>query len=254
MDKYQQQHSFVWKYGSSLVDLVFPEKDDSTDTAKDLNILDIGCGSGELTAQLAQHTLCNQVVGLDADPQMIQAALKQFPHLTFLQADVRDFDLGESAFDVVFSNAALHWIPSSDMDQAISRISRALKPGGKLVVELGGKGNIACIEAAIKKQRIKSSSPWYFPSIADFTSRLEIVGGIETTTALLYDRPTILEGKDGMKNWLRMFGQHFWRDVESGTDLELVLNCIEDDIKPLLWNGQDWIADYRRLRVVGTKL
>ena len=57
-----------------------------------------------------------------------------------------------------------------------------------------------------------------------------------------------------MKNWLRMFGQHFWRDVESGTDLELVLNCIEDDIKPLLWNGQDWIADYRRLRVVGTKL
>lgn len=241
----------MWKYGTSLIDLVFSELD--TDSPENFKILDIGCGSGELTAQLATRVKEHNVVGLDADPKMVQTATKQCPHVTFLQADARDFDVGEANFDIVFSNAALHWIPSDDIDRTIACISRALKPGGRLIVEFGGKGNVQTIEAAIQRNT-QTPSLWYFPTVADFTSRLEDIGDIETTTAILYDRPTVLPGgKEGMKNWLSMFGQHFWHNVESEDALCEVIDKIEAEIQPVLWDGESWVADYRRLRVVGQK-
>lgn len=251
VDRYQQQHSFVWEYGSSLVDLVFA--DESTTTNKNLRVLDVGCGSGELTAQLAERC---QVTGLDADPQMVQTASQQFPHVKFVQADVRDFDLGEATFDVIFSNAALHWVPPAEVDQAVASLSRALRPGGTLVVEFGGHGNVQSIVQAVEKSLEGASCPWYFPTIADFTTRLERVGGIETTMAQLYDRPTPLtDGPDGLQNWLRMFGNVFWQDLAiDETELKAILDNVEDQVRPVLWDGETWKADYRRLRVVGRKL
>mmetsp|Transcript_7113 Transcript_7113/g.14046 ORF Transcript_7113/g.14046 Transcript_7113/m.14046 type:complete len:330 (-) Transcript_7113:113-1102(-) len=250
VDRYQQQHNFVWEYGSSLVDLVFSEQGNANDN--NLRILDVGCGSGELTAQLAKRA--SHVTGLDSDPQMIQKASQQFPNLKFVCTDARDFDLGEASFDVIFSNAALHWVPPDDVDKAMACIGRALKPGGLLVVELGGKGNVQSVVAAVQ-QEIDVLSPWYFPSIADFTTRLERVAGIETTTACLFDRPTTLRnGREGLKNWLRMFGNAFWKDLPPEMDLEDVLARIENQVRSTLWDGESWIADYRRLRVMGRKL
>lgn len=250
MDRYQRQHKFVWEYGSSLVDLVFSEESDIPDNAK---ILDVGCGSGELAAQLAQRG-GHDVTGIDSDLRMIQKASEQFPDLTFHCADVRDFDLGEDAsFDVIFSNAALHWVPPHDVDRALGCIGRALKPGGLLVVEFGGRGNVQSVVTAIE-QETHVPSPWYFPGIADFTTRLELVAGIETTTASLFDRPTTLsDGGNGLKNWLRMFGNVFWKDLPPETDLEDTLTRIENRVRSNLWDGESWIADYRRLRVVGRK-
>ena len=70
----------------------------------------------------------------------------------FVHADAREFDPveapGPDAFDAVFSNAALHWIPRADQDAVVERVAAALAPGGRFVAELGGRGNVAAIVAA----------------------------------------------------------------------------------------------------------
>jgi SAM-dependent methyltransferase len=153
-------------------------------------------------------------MGMDADPAMVTQARKQFPEQTFIQKDVRNFELDEPV-DVVFSNAALHWIPPCDVDRAVASMAAALKPGGRFIVEFGGKDNVELIVRATLQvlDLPESASPWYFPSIANFTSILER-HDMGVTTALLFDRPTPLEeGEDGLSNWLRMFGNKFFQDL-----------------------------------------
>lgn len=256
VDRYQQQHSFVWEYGSSLIDLVL-DGEDSEDAISlpSPRVLDVGCGSGELTAQLAKRGC--RAVGMDADPAMVQRAREQFKlqeDVDFFQADVRDFSVSEP-YDVLFSNAALHWVPPIDVDRAFGCLSHALKPGGKLVVEFGGQGNVETIVQAVRDCSAgRVESPWYFPSMGDVSTRLE-AAGIEVTAALLYDRPTPLEaGPDGLANWLRMFGQAFWEQLPATTTVESVLADVSEKCRSQLWDGKQWKADYRRIRVVGRKL
>jgi hypothetical protein len=134
-------------------------------------------------------------------------------------------------------------------------MAAALKPGGCFIVEFGGKDNVKSIVRATLQvlDLPESASPWYFPSIANFTSILER-HGIEVTTALLFDRPILLEdGEDGLNNWLRMFGNKFFEDF-SQDEVERVLVQINDKLRPFLFYGEQWTADYRRIRVVGRKI
>ena len=115
-------------------------------------------------------------------------------------------------FDVVVSNAALHWV--RDQPAAIASISRALKPGGRLVFEMGGRGNLHhLLDAVYKALRALGVAnpeqllPWSFPSIGEYAPLLE-ANGLEVDFAVLFDRATILEGGDrGLKLWLEMFGR-----------------------------------------------
>jgi ubiquinone/menaquinone biosynthesis C-methylase UbiE len=89
----------------------------------------------------------------------------------------------------------LHWV--LDSETAVTSMSRILKPGGRFVVEFGGKGNLRTIVRAVNKvlsmhgKEINDSNPWYFPSMGEYTSLLER-HGIEVTDAILFDRPTTL--------------------------------------------------------------
>ena len=191
-------------------------------------------------------------IGLDADPNMIARAREQFPELTFLVADVRAFDLVDGPVDAIFSNAALHWV--KDANQAVAAMSRALKPGGRFVVEFGGKGNVQRIVQATLETlgRRETDNPWFYPSIAEYATLLEN-NGIEVISAALFDRPTILkEGDEGMKNWLRMFGGLLFQDLPE-TEVENVLQKVDEKLRLELWDGQKWTADYRRIRIVGKK-
>lgn len=110
-------------------------------------------------------------------------------------------------------------------------------------MEMGGRGNVAKIEAALLEVSGLTESPWYFPSLAEYTALLESAG-FEVTYAWLFDRPTPLEGPEGLKNWVRMFGSAVGMSFSLGQ-----LDEIEEKLRQVLWNGQEWTADYRRLRV-----
>ena len=240
---YDDKHSFVWKLGSSVVELLAPQPGE--------RVLDLGCGTGQLTAQIAQSGAT--VVGLDNSPAMIEEARRQYPQLEFREADAHDFDVAEP-FDAVFSNAALHWI--TEPARVVECIARALKPQGRLAVEFGGKGNVqylaSAIETALRLTLGETvSHPWYFPSIAEFATLLEH-HGLEVTQAALIDRPTPLEGEDGLRNWVRMFGDHWLRQVPSEQHDDF-FERVEDIARPTLYRDAVWYADYRRLRVVAAK-
>src|ERR1700736_448812 len=96
---YDAKHAFVWKFGADLLPLLAPRPGE--------RILDIGCGTGHLTAQIAESGA--QVVGVDRSQEMVAAARKAYPNLQFEVADARKLPY-QGEFDAVFSNATLHWI------------------------------------------------------------------------------------------------------------------------------------------------
>lgn len=243
-NSYECNHAFVWQYGQDLVELLNPQPHEQ--------ILDLGCGTGQLTAQLAATGA--EVVGLDQSPEMIAQAKANYPEIDFIVADARQFQV-EQPFDAVFSNATLHWI--LEPDAAISCIHRALKPGGRFVAEFGGKGNVQTIISVLNRTLSDLSlptlsHPWYFPSIGDYATRLE-QQGFEVTQALLFDRPTRLAaGKAGLANWLQMFASQL--DLLTPEQQAQVIDSVETQLRSILYQEGVWTADYRRLRVVAVRL
>jgi trans-aconitate 2-methyltransferase len=239
--RYQDQHSFVWRYGADLLELLNPQPGE--------RILDIGCGTGQLTAEIARSGA--QVVGLDKSADMLADAHKNYPALTFVQGDASAFEL-PSPFDAVFSNAALHWV--KDAGGAVSSIARALRPGGRFVAELGGKGNIASVQAALRTVLGPSAddqSPWYYPSIGEYAALLER-HGLEVQNASLFHRPTQLDGENGMENWLRMFTQTYLRQFSAKQADDIVRQLVEH-LRPALYRDGIWTVDYRRLRMLASR-
>lgn len=239
--RYQDKHSFVWRYGADLLELLAAQPGE--------RILDLGCGTGQLTAQIARSGA--RVTGLDYSADMLADARKNFPGLTFVSGDASAFDFSEP-FDAVFSNAVLHWVKNAD--GAAASIARALRPGGRFVAEFGGKGNIATVQAALRAllgPGADAQSPWYYPSIGEYSAVLER-HGFEVRNASLFDRPTPLEGENGLDQWLRMFGQTYLGKLspEQGDGL---VRQLEELLRPALYSDGVWTVDYRRLRVVAIR-
>ncbi|HKD75746.1 MAG TPA: class I SAM-dependent methyltransferase [Ktedonobacterales bacterium] len=241
---YDQKHSFVFGFGQDLVALLDPKQSD--------RILDLGCGTGHLTHAIDASGA--QVVGIDASPEMIATAQAAYPDIAFHLMDARDFTFDEP-FDAVFSNAVLHWI--TEAEQVAQRIAAALKPGGRFVTEFGGKGNVAAIISAMQQAtREVLGTPidlgWYYPSIGEYASLLERQR-LETRSALLFDRPTLLEdGDQGFRNWIQMFRGRALQDIPDDAR-ERVLSIAEDRARDTLFHDGSWHADYRRLRIVAVK-
>ncbi len=241
---YDQKHSFVYEYGKDLLALLHPQPGE--------RILDVGCGTGHLTAQIA--ALGATVVGLDSSAAMIEKAQVAYPHIEFKQADATDFSFLES-FDAVFSNAALHWVLQAEA--AVKCMSQALRSGGRLVMECGGKGNIANILTALNQAMVDLEQGameqiWVFHSISEYAALLE-KHGLEVNQAFLFDRPTKLEGEDGMLNWLRMFGTVRTQKL-SDEMREKVFALANKKLRDVQYIDGHWYADYRRLRIVAHKL
>jgi hypothetical protein len=124
------------------------------------------------------------------------------------------------------------------------------------VAEFGGKGNVQAIAAALTDAARAvgvepPESPWYFPGIGEYASLLE-ASGLEVTFALLFDRPTALEGEQGMRRWVEMFGS--WALSAVPAELrEEVFRAVEDRLRPTLYRDGTWYADNRRLRVVARR-
>ncbi|MBV2366292.1 class I SAM-dependent methyltransferase [Streptomonospora nanhaiensis] len=239
---YDTRHAFVAAYGSDLITDLAPRPGE--------RVLDAGCGTGDLTDALRRTGA--RVVGVDASPQMIERARHRFPDLDLRVADLRRLDLDGTGFDAVFSNATLHWIP--DAQAAATALAAALRPGGRLAAEFGGAGNVTAIDTAARALRAEqnlpaAAQPWYFPDIAEYSAVLD-AAGLTVTGAWLFDRPTRLEGEDGLTAWVRMFAPHL---VEGAPDPDAFLAHLADRLRPRLHHSGSWWADYRRLRVLAAK-
>ncbi|MFO7833130.1 MAG: methyltransferase domain-containing protein [Halohasta sp.] len=236
---YDDAHSFVYEYGEDVVDLLDPQPDE--------RILDLGCGTGHLTQQIAEAGAT--AVGLDQSAEMVEAARERFPDCEFVHADARGFTVDEP-FDAVFSNAALHWIP--EQDAVLDSVVDALRPGGRFVAELGGHGNIAAIVSAthaeLAARGYERPMPWYFPTVGEYASRLE-AHGLEVRYTRLFDRPTELDGEDGLATWLEGFGDSLLAGL-SEADQQSVIEGVEARLREEYFFEGSWTADYRRLRVV----
>ena len=239
-DDYDERHSFVYERSVDLLEVLDPQPGE--------RVLDLGCGTGHLTHDIAERGA--DAVGIDADPEMIAQARETYPDLDFRLADAREFTL-ESAVEAVFSNAALHWIPGVDQDAVLARVADALAADGRFVAELGGHGNVASITSALEAELTARGHdfehPWYFPSTGAYASRLE-QAGFEVQNVRLFDRPTTLAGEDGLRNWIEMFGDSFFEGV-SDEECEAILDGVAGRLRESHYDGEDWTADYRRLRV-----
>ena len=236
---YDDAHSFVYEYGGDVVDLLDP--------AAGERILDLGCGPGPRPHRSAEPDA--SAVAPDQSAEMIDAARESYPDCEFLQADAREFSF-EEPFDAVFSNAALHWI--RDQESVLNSVADALRPGGRFVAELGGSGNIDAIvtatHAELAERGYETSMPWYFPTIGEYAPRLE-AHEFEVQYATLFDRPTELDGPDGLATWMDGFGDSLLAGL-SETAQESVIEGVEDRLREALFSDGSWTADYRRLRTV----
>src|ERR1700675_4315063 len=161
---YARNARFVSDLGAPVLELLAPHAGE--------RILDLGCGDGALTTKLVE--LGCAVIGIDSSAPQIEGARR-------LGLDARVGDGPrlefESEFDAVFSNAALHWM--RDADAVIAGVRRALKPAGRFVAEFGGYGCVATIKTALVTALARRGidgealNPWYFPTVEDYSERLE---------------------------------------------------------------------------------
>ena len=179
----------------------------------DEQILDVGCGDGKVTAEIVRAAPRGLVVGIDASPQMIAFAkktfpAKKFPNLKFQGMDARKMKFAQQ-FDLIFSNAALHWV--DDHEKILRGAASVLKSGGLLVVSCGGKGNAQGVFVALRPEmRLKRwrdffrkmPTPYFFYAPEDYKKWLPRFG-FKIEKIKLAPKDATYPGAEGFATWLR---------------------------------------------------
>ena len=177
------------------------------------HILDVGCGDGKVTAEIARAVPNGFAAGIDASAEMISFAEKIFPkksvsNLEFYVMDAREIK-SERKFDLIFSNAALHWV--DDHQKFLAGAASALKPGGRLVVSCGGKGNAQDVFVALRPElRAKLwreffrqiPEPYFFYAPDEYRKWLA-KAGFKTLSIRLVPKDATYAGSVGFAAWLR---------------------------------------------------
>ncbi|WP_274364088.1 class I SAM-dependent methyltransferase [Paenibacillus thermotolerans] len=246
-DLYDKKLDYVSELGKGVVELLNPKIGEK--------ILDLGCGTGDLANEISKTGAT--VVGMDLSTQMINSAKEKYPEINFFVGDAESFKLDEQ-IDAVFSNAALHWMKKPE--RVIKCIWDALKTGGRFVAEFGGQGNVENVIRATsqvlgKEYGIDASTlnPWYFPSIAQYSTLLE-QQGFRVTYAVHFERPTKMpNGEEGLHLWLTGFADDFFKGF-SAEEKNNVIHKIEEETRSELFKDGAWYIDYKRLRIMAIKL
>lgn len=148
-------------------------------------ILDLGCGSGDFTRIVADLVPDGHVLGLDAQPSMIDEARRvAAPHQSFVVAPVQDLAVAlpsehDASFDVVMSRAALHWVPAPDIPGVLANAARLVRPGGWVRIECGGAGNVPVIVEVLDRISAEHggpSAPWNFATAGAYLELIERAG------------------------------------------------------------------------------
>lgn len=269
-EKYSAAANFVPQLTTKVLQHLSPQPGES--------ILDIGCGDGQLTTKLASSVgPTGRVLGLDASASFIASAraANTHPHCAYELQDCTALAANASAasaqWDKAFSNAAMHWILREPATRAgfFAAVHGLLKPGGKFVFEMGGKGNVAEFHAAfvgaltthggLGIARARAASPWFFPS-TDWMAMALGEAGFDVEVCESEYRPTKLteekeDGSGGVEGWVRLMGAKFLEAVEGEERREKVVRAVCDWVEDAVQREEDgskWIG-YVRCRAVATK-
>lgn len=194
---------------------------------KDYNsILDVGCGDGKITADFAVKAPNSRVIGTDSSSEMIAYATEkyprsQYPNLAFAWVDARaiNHDNYGQKFDLIFSNATLHWV--DDHQAFLKGANSALKDGGRLIISCGGKGNARSILATFAE--LTALNPWktyfqdfynpyFFYGLEDYNPWLK-QSSFEVERLELVPKDMTHQGKEGLAGWIRTTWMPFTKYV-----------------------------------------
>jgi trans-aconitate 2-methyltransferase len=210
-------------------------------------VLDAGCGSGRVTELLAERLPRGTVVALDGSAAMIDAArdrLARFgDRIDFLVADLgRPLPI-DGEVDAVLSTATFHWVP--DHDALFANLATVTRPGGWLVAQCGGAGNIARVMAALATIGDGWTGPVHFETPLATTRRLDAAGYIDIE-CWLSDEPTRFEPGEPFETFLRtvVLGPHVDRLPEE--DRDAFVRAVADSI------GEP-VIDYVRLNITARR-
>ncbi len=179
----------------------------------DERILDVGCGDGKVTAEIARALPRGSVIGVDSSSEMIQFAKDAFlaresPNLEFQPMDARALQFTQP-FDVLFSNATLHWV--DDHPAFLAGAAASLKPGGRLVVSCGGRGNahdvFTALRGTLRLRRWRQyfrrlAAPYFFHGPEAYEKWLPRFG-FQPGVVRLADKDTAFTGRAGLAAWIR---------------------------------------------------
>jgi trans-aconitate 2-methyltransferase len=205
---YDQVGAPVQAFGRALLDRLRLRGDET--------VLDAGCGSGGVTRELVQRLPAGRVIGVDASPSMIERARQSLGDAADLRvADLLALEL-ESPVDAVFSSATFHWI--ADHDRLFARLFAALRPGGRLLAQCGGKGNIAGVVSALDVVGAQppfdghlngSRGVWNFAGPDETVARLERPGFVDAEAGLHVEPVSPDEPRDYLRTMI--LGAHLDR-------------------------------------------
>ncbi|KAG6331607.1 hypothetical protein ID866_7483 [Astraeus odoratus] len=254
-DGYNCTASFVYseEYTEPIMKWLKPSPGD--------RIIDLGCGSGELTVKIQDAVgYEGLVVGIDCNHDMLAKASQNGLKNSIL-CDLQNMRIptdmySEKTFDAAFSNAALHWCKKSPSG-VLDGVKRMLKDGGRFICEMGGHLNCIgvrnSLHHAIRRRGLDPDSldPWYFPSVQQYGKLLESAGFRVDTISLVPRMTPLNEG--GLREWLQLFARGTFlkslSDDEAAEVMDEVTQMCEVDCKDE--NG-DWWMLYARLRFCAT--
>lgn len=228
-------------------------------------LLDIGCGDGKITAEIAASLSNGTVTGIDSSSEMISFAKKNFPedkhkNLSFALMDVCNINF-KNEFDVIFSNATLHWI--KDHIPVLKKVFSALKPGGRILFQMGGKGNcqdvlkiVGKVIAAVKWKNYFDGFvfPYGFYGDEEYKNWLSETGFI-VNQVLLIPKDMQHNGKDGLKGWFRSTWLPYIERIPEELQEEFIDEVIDGylEIHPIDSEGKTHVK-MMRLQVEAGKL
>lgn len=212
MDKYTWDAS-DYEQSSSVQQMWARELIAKLDLKGDERVLDIGCGDGKVTAEIADDIKTGSIVGIDSSCEMIQLAQNRYANsersnISFVKHDARNLPFNNE-FDVVFSNAALHWI--KDHLSVLRGIDRSLCSGGKILLQMGGGKHNAADLVSVFEQLIEMDPwreyykdftfPYNFYDPADYHPWLSKVGFAVKRVELI--PKDMIHDLPGFKSWVR---------------------------------------------------
>ena len=226
----------------------------------DETVLDAGCGTGRLTRDLLELLPRGRVVGVDLSENMLRAAQEQLqdfhPRVKFVSADLQHLPFRES-FDGIFSTAAFHWVP--DHDQLFRTLHGALRPGGRLIAQCGGAGNLKrLLERVAALCAIPKYAPylasyrhsWVFSNPDEAVQRMRNAGFMDIETGL-EETPTLFPDAQQYVEFISKVILH--RHLERIPSAAIRQNLLDDLAELAAKDDPPFLLDYWRLNVCGRR-